>query len=849
MDRVLELSNSLRERGLDCIIDQYEESPPEGWPLWCEKQVEDSQYVLVLCTETYLRRFKGEESPGNGLGVTWEGHVITQELYDAQGKNAKFVPVMLPGQDAAHIPVTLRGATRYTLPADEELLYRRLTGQPLVTKPPLGKVQPLPPRKVLPPLPVLERKQAFRRPWNVPHTRNPFFTGRTQALDDVHKALATRGAAALSGLQGTGKTQVAVEYAHRHRDEHLAVLWAKAESRETLVGDLALMAALLGLPEGTGKEQDAAVEAVKRWLDANSNWLLILDNGDDLGMARQFIPRDSKGQILLTTCAQATGPVAERIEIEEMPPEEGALFLLRRAGVIFKDAAIADVTDADRETAEQVSRELGGLPLALDQAGAYIEETPSSLREYQELYKAEGNKLLIERGRFGDHASVAVTFALAFEKVSGNSSAAADLIRICAFLAPDAIPEEIFSEGAAELGENLRKTASSPFEFAQVLKEAGRFSLLRRNPADKTLGIHRLVQAVVRERMTEAEQGEWAERTVRAVSRALPDVEYPNWPRVERFLPHALVCAILIEEFAFQFEPAAHLLYQAGSYLDDRARYAEAERLYMGNLAIVEKALGPEHPIMAPSLNNLALLYNRLGRYAEAEPLYERALAIGEKTLGPEHPNVAVYLNNLASLYNNLGKYAQAQPLLERSLAIDEKALGPEHPGVAPDLNNLASLYSRQGKYIEAQPLLERALAIDERALGPEHPNVATCLNNLATVYNHLGKYAQAQPLLERALAIDERALGPEHPDVGPDLSNLAWLYSRQGKYVEAEQLLKRALAICEKALGPAHPNVATVLEGYADLFEKTGRGDEAQKMRARALAIRAEHDKNNPAR
>src|SRR5882757_7113630 len=135
LERILTLSNRLRAEGVDCRIDQYEQSPPEGWPQWCERQVEESALVLVVCTETYLRRFRREELPQVGLGVTWEGHIITQELYNAQGRNTKFIPVTLSKDDAGFVPVTLQSATHYRLPEEYERLYRRLTSQPFVTMP------------------------------------------------------------------------------------------------------------------------------------------------------------------------------------------------------------------------------------------------------------------------------------------------------------------------------------------------------------------------------------------------------------------------------------------------------------------------------------------------------------------------------------------------------------------------------------------------------------------------------------------------------------------------------------------------------------------------------------------
>jgi hypothetical protein len=161
MDRVLSLSDRLREGGVDCLIDQYEQSPPEGWPRWCEREVEQSKFVLVTCTKTYLRRFKGEEAPGKGLGATWEGYVITQEFYNAQGKNSKFVPVIFIEGDADYIPVILQGATRYKLPEEYERLYRLLTNQPLIQKPALGTVKKMPAREGLAPLSPLERKSTF----------------------------------------------------------------------------------------------------------------------------------------------------------------------------------------------------------------------------------------------------------------------------------------------------------------------------------------------------------------------------------------------------------------------------------------------------------------------------------------------------------------------------------------------------------------------------------------------------------------------------------------------------------------------------------------------------------------
>jgi tetratricopeptide (TPR) repeat protein len=299
------------------------------------------------------------------------------------------------------------------------------------------------------------------------------------------------------------------------------------------------------------------------------------------------------------------------------------------------------------------------------------------------------------------------------------------------------------------------------------------------------------------------------------------------------------VLSAFLEQFPIvQTLAQAQQLNQQVADLYQQGRYAEAIPLYQRSLAILEKALGPEHPNVASNLNNLALLYHSLGDYAKAEPLYQRALAIDEKALGLEHPNVATDLNNLAALYDHMGAYAKAEPLLQRALAIREKVLGPEHPDVAFSLNNLAGLYYSLGEYAKAEPLYQRALAIYEKALGPEHPAVATSLNNLAELYGAMGAYANAEPLYQRALAIREKVLGPEHPAVAASLNNLALLYDDMGTYAKAEPLFQRALAIVEKSLGPEHPYMAASLNNLALLHAALDNVEQAHTLFKQAQQI-----------
>jgi len=517
--------------------------------------------------------------------------------------------------------------------------------------------------------------------WNLPYPRNPYFTGREDTLKRLHDTLTSNKTAALtqpqaiSGLGGIGKTQTAVEYAYRYQSDYKAVLWAKANTREILVSDLVTLAGLLHLPEKDAQDQSLAVAAVKRWLQTHSGWLLILDNADDLAMAREFIPPAVKGHILLATRAEVMGRLAQRIDIEKMEPEEGALFLLRRAGIIAQDDPIDKASAQDRAKAREISQVMDGLPLALDQAGAYIDETACGLAGYLNLYRTRRAQLLKRRGGLvADHPEpVATTWSLSFETVEKANPAAADLLRLCAFLHPDAIPEEIITEGADELGPTLQPVAADPFELNAAIEELRKFSLLRRDPDAKTLTIHRLVQEVLKDRMSKKMQRRWAERTVRAVSSAFPSAEYETWERCKRCLPHAQTCAELIEQWDMEFAEAERLLAEAASYLDDRAQYGEAEALYQQAIAIGEKTLGPEHPQMAVRFNTLALLYSDQGKYAEAESLYQRAIAIDERTLGLGHPQLATHLENYAVLLRETNRETEAAQMEARAQAMREK--------------------------------------------------------------------------------------------------------------------------------------------------------------------------------
>ncbi len=691
--------------------------------------------------------------------------------------------------------------------------------------------------------------------WNVPYRRNLFFTGRQDILTQLREVLisnehpiALAQPQAISGLGGIGKTQTAVEYAYRYRDSYKAVFWVRADSHEVLVSDFLLIAALLNLPLHHLQDQNVIVQAVMRWLNSHEGWLLILDNADNLEIVNEFIPSLGKGHILLTTRAQSIGTIAQRIDVEKMGPDEGTVFLLRRIKRLKGNAPLESVPESVRKQVQAIVEAVDGLPLALDQAGAYIEEIGCGLSDYLKFYQKHRKRLLRARGQdaAGHPEPIATTWSLSFEKVERANLAAAELLRLCAFLHPDVIPEAMITEGAAELGPVLQPVAEDEFELNEAIGELRKYSLVKRDPEKKILNIHRLVQAVIKDGMNEQAQREWAERVVRMVNCAFPSAAFAMWDRCQEYLPHAQLCADLIEQWDMKFVEAAQLFSRTGNYLRQRAQYREAERLLQKALAICEQVLGSEHADVAHDMSSLAGLYVDMGKYAQAEILYQRTQDILERVLGPSHPDVAPTIRGLGSLYRERGNWELAESFHKQALAIRIQVFGSEHLDVAESLDDLAVVYNDQGKYAGSEELYKQAFAIRERFLGPDHPEVATCLNNIGWLYYRQGQYDLAEVPHLRALAISEKGLGPNHPNVALSLNALGLLYRDQADYAKAEQFLERALLIREEAFGPDHVDVGQSLQNLGVLYYLQGKYEQAEAMLKQSLRIREQLGANN---
>jgi len=374
-----------------------------------------------------------------------------------------------------------------------------------------------------------------------------------------------------------------------------------------------------------------------------------------------------------------------------------------------------------------------------------------------------------------------------FRDVEDESAAAADVLRLSAFLAPDDIPLELLTASAEVLGPALAAALAGadadPLRVDEALAPLTRFSLIHRDVAARTYSVHRLVQAVLRSDMDTSRQRMWAERATSAVGEAFPPTTYGNWARCERLIMHARACAGLIDEWGMTSPLAATLLYRMGAYVRERGRADEAMRL---SDRASRMGTSIEHPGVAISLTSLAAAQRDRREYRDAETTLQRALAIAQNAPEPDHAVIATCLNNLGDVYRLLGEYDKAEPLLRRALALRASIHGERHAVTARSVHDLGLLFLDQGLFTEAAPLLDRAADIRQEVLAPDDPDLARSLDSLARLYTSQGKYAAAEALFLEFLPIAEHVLGPQHPRLALMYDNYAVLLRRMGRESDA---------------------------------------------------------------
>lgn len=533
---------------------------------------------------------------------------------------------------------------------------------------------------------------------------------------------------------------------------------------------------------------ETAVQAVKAWLSREEGWLLVFDNADDPGLVRPYLPPTRPGgKILLTSRAKSFFKVGikEPFQVDTLNPRTAEDFLIQRSKA---DAQTA----TELQAVAELATELGYLPLALEQAAAYIETVGGGFSKYLDRYRHQGLALL-EKGELStDYTkTVATAWQLSFDAVRKTSPASAELLTAAAFLLPDSIPIEIFTRGGSEfgglLGMTLEGAAEDSLTFWEALEPLERFSLVERVQLE-AFKLHRLTQKVLIHSLDQGEQRAWADRVLKALNAAYPVPEFRNWNLCEKLQPNVRAAIALVRSYRLESPEIGRLFNVAGYFAWQRGDHAGARLFDELSLEIRERVLGAEHSDTICSRGNLAETLSALGELADARKLQEKNVVIQSCLFWGKHPSLLTPMHtlDLAAKFDDFTRtWGRAtfdkkldQFLFPNNMAtsfwLPEIGLRELAPSTALTVRKQQTFTLAAFKDLaSSRDLQEQTLVIQEHELGHEHHCTLITRNNLAVVLFRLGDFTGARKLHERNLEIRERLLGAEHPNTTISTWNL----------------------------------------------------------------------------
>jgi predicted metal-dependent hydrolase/KaiC/GvpD/RAD55 family RecA-like ATPase len=706
--------------------------------------------------------------------------------------------------------------------------------------------------------------------WNVP-ARNADFTGRGAMLEKLRDKLAGGGVAvvvaqALYGLGGVGKTQLALEYAHRFMADYDLVWWVPSERSEEISLALADLARKMGLQIGdnVAEAADAALEELRR--DASPHWLLIFDNADDPKQLEPYLPTGA-GHVLITSRNQAWGHAAEPIEVDVFTSDESVAHLLRH------------VPELDAAEANEVADALGHLPLAVEQASAWLEQTGMPARAYIEQLVTESTRILALNQPPDYPMPVVATWNLSFDQLKERSPAAVRLLQILAFCSPGPISMTLLYSD--EMNESLLpydETLSEKLMLGRVIRDISRFALIKVDQGTNSLQIHRLVQAVIRSQMTEDEQNEVRHEVHKILVGARPrqgETDDPaNWSTYDIIWPHlgpsnAEECddprtrQLLIDWVRYQWkhgefdaclnfayrvrnlwdhqlgpdhQQTLHLQFQIANVLRSQGRFEEARELDTYVLERQRAVLGADHPYALMTAGSQAADLRALGYFQEALESDRETYESFREQFGADTERALAAAHNLASSLRLVGDYFAARHLDQETLDRQRRALPPDHPSTLQSAASLALDMRAAGAFRESIDLLRDTWDRYRAVLGDEMLETLRTAASLAVSLRKAGEQAEAMNLAQDTYERYKRRYGSDSPDAQSCAMNLACDYAAVDDMPKALGLVTEVKAALQATLGDDHPNTMVAANNLACYLRAIGRLPEALRIAEETL-------------
>jgi tetratricopeptide (TPR) repeat protein len=692
---------------------------------------------------------------------------------------------------------------------------------------------------------------------NIPPSGAVQVFGREQELERLHQLLTPPASslklrlikggeqqnkltiAAIVGMGGVGKTELAMRYAWQHLqglgDGAGGVCWVDGRDGDIGIQLVNFARSLLNL--NPPEDWDLPTQLKYCWRNWQSGeWLIVID---DVTNYRQQVkpylpPESSQFNVLLTTREEFGRPV-EHLSLDKLQPEAALDLLTSLVGV--------QRIQQESDIAEQLCQWLDYLPLGLELVGRYLERDPDlslkAMLSLLEKKRLRHRSVLEADSTMTAKLGVADAFELSWERLDENAQFLGCLLSL--FASAD-IPWDLVKLAYS----NMPSSENEEIDL-NILEEARadlvRFNLLQRT-GEGTYRLHQLIREFLWEKREQSPQVSGLKQGFVAAMVAVAE-QIPNSPTRQQIqavapaMPHVVQVAIHQDMMdLLRDEDLVSPFVGLGMFYEGRGLYEQAQPWFEQCLSVTQSRFGSNHTYVAMSLNQLANLYYLQGCYNDAEPLLVQALEINKRLLGENHSNVTTSLNSLGILYQSQGRYTEAESQLVQALELDKRLRTEDPLHMIPTLNNLAGLYCEQGRYSEAEPLFVQARELCKNLLEEDHPHVPASLNGLAYVYTNQGRYRKAESLYLQAIELCKKLLGEEHPNMAQILNNLANLYCEQDRFSKAEPLFIKSLEIRKCLLGEEHPDVATSLHNLANLYSSKGRYGEAESLYLQALEL-----------
>jgi tetratricopeptide (TPR) repeat protein len=610
-----------------------------------------------------------------------------------------------------------------------------------------------------------------------------YFTGREQVLENIAVALENHGTAAFADTHGVGKSSVVIEFAHREKENYRQILFIRATNNEFDIYVSEIVKELgFALPEDAKPEQRLAV--LQDWLAKNRDWLLVVDNVDDVDFINHCGFNKPNGKVIYTSNDDKIFRFVTKVELPKMT-DENAMLLLYKHWRDDADAKFADIPEKARPALQGIAEKFGNHPFSMAFVGSYLAEEDESLEEFLEAYQAKEKNLLQTYEFLSNyhHKNVAAAFLLRFEQISTPkddtkreqflSIAVQDYLKLSAYVGTDNIPEELLQQSLAKLHPDQTEWTENKDFIKDIYKRFKPTSIFKRDAENKTLTTHRIVQEIMRFQI-EDEEDALLETLAGVLDINFEMFDFTNKEKVERYLLHVGAFLEYLEEnkdetknsLKLENQSIAELCDCYARYFEQYRQYIKAEKYYEFFRDICETNSNIHQAWIAVSFNNLAELYRKQSRFQEAELFHIRALEIRETLFGENHISTAMTYSNLGLVYDLQGRYDEAEPLYKKAVAIREKELDENHISIAQSYINLAGLYFDTGNLELAKEYHQKSLKIWLTNFEENHPDVAHCFAWLGVFRFKEGEYQEALDYFYKARGIYLKFFPKELPDV-----------------------------------------------------------------------------------